>query len=168
MPIAAAEISFSIGTWAVEAGMTRDVLRRILSERGVQPAGKRGGHPVYRARDVIAALISNGEAADDPDKLKPWERKAHYQAEHEKLRLQVERGELVPSIEVEQEMAAMAKRFIQTLDTLPDLIERDVGAHPALLERIERAIDKERETLFEDLNKDAEDDGAGRAAEDGE
>src|SRR5688572_23463577 len=133
MAIQSAEVVFSLGTWAIEAGISRDVMRRILSERGVQPAGKRGGHPVYRARDVIGALMSNGADQDDPDKLKPWERKAHYQAEHEKLRLQVERGELVPALEVERGHGQIFAIATQAFDTLPDVLERDVGLTPLQL-----------------------------------
>lgn len=164
MSIQAPEISFSLGTWAAEAGVSRDVLRRILSERGVQPSGKRGGHPIYRARDVIAALTSDRADADDPDKLKPWERKAHYQAEHEKLRLQVERGELVPSIEVEQGHGQIFAIVTQAYDTLPDVLERDVGLNAMQLVRVEKHLDEAREALYQALNAD-EDDADSAAAD---
>jgi phage terminase Nu1 subunit (DNA packaging protein) len=170
MAIKAAEIEFSLGTWAAELGVSRDVLRRILTESGVVPVGKRSGHPLYRGREVITAWVShlNGGDERDPDKLPPIERKAHYQAEHEKLQLQRERGELVPSLQVEQEIGALVKRFAQGLDALPDVLERDVGVHPVLVARIERAVDELREAIYQDMNADAEDDGADSAAEDSE
>src|SRR5262245_52991698 len=133
MAIAATEVSFSLGTWAAQAGLSRDVMRRIVTEQGVQPSGKRSGHPLYAATDIIRALLANAGASDDPDKLKPWERKAHYQAEHEKLRLQVERGELVPSIEVERGHGQIFAIATQCFDTLPDVLERDVGLSPLQL-----------------------------------
>ena len=145
--------------------MSRDVFRRILSERGVQPAGKRGGHPVYRARDVLKALTSDFDGADDPDKLKPWERKAHYQAEHEKLRLQVERGELVPAIEVERGHGQIFAITTQGIDTLPDVLERDVGLTPLQLARVEKHLDEMREALYQALIE-GEDDGADSAVAD--
>jgi ABC-type phosphate transport system auxiliary subunit len=157
MAIAAPEVSFSLGTWAAEAGITRDVLRRIMSEAGIQPAGKRGGHPVYRARDVIAALSADRDGVDDPDKLKPLERKAHYQAEHEKLRLQIERGELVPSLEVEQGHGQIFAIVTQMYDTLPDVLERDVGLTPQQLVRVEKHLDEAREALYQALNADEDD-----------
>lgn len=165
MPIAAAELSASLGTWASHAGVSRDVFRRIVTEQGVQPVGKRGGHPIYGAADVIRALLANAGASDDPDKLKPWERKAHYQAEHEKLRLQVERGELVPAIEVEQGHGRIFAIVTQAFDTLPDVLERDVGLTPLQLARVEKHVDETREALYQAL-VEGEDDGADRAAED--
>lgn len=167
MPVQSAEVLFSLGTWAIEAGISRDVMRRILSERGVQPAGKRGGHPVYRGRDVIAALMSNGADQDDPDKLKPWERKAHYQAEHEKLRLEIERGELIPAIEVEREYGRAFAIVSQLYDTLPDILERDVGLTTGQLTRAERHLDEHREAVYQALIAEPEDD-AGRAVSDSE
>src|SRR5688572_4546143 len=125
MAIAAPEISFSLGTWAAEIGTTRDVLRRVVAEAGVVPSGKRAGHPIYRGRDIFAAWSGQNERESDPDKLPPMERKAHYQAEHEKLRLQVERSELVPALEVEQGHGRIFAIVTQAYDTLPDVLERD-------------------------------------------
>lgn len=146
--------------------IARETIARYVSEAGLKPCGERHSHPIFKPSEMLACIYRGPENAVDPDGMRPFERKAHYQAEHEKLRLQVERGELVPSIEVEQEVAAIVKRFAQGLDAMPDLIERDVGVHPVLLSRIERAIDQLRESIYQDLAK--EDDGADSAAEVGE
>lgn len=168
MAIQAPEIAFSLGTWAAELGTTRDVLRRVVSEAGVVPAGKKSGHPIYRGRDVCAAWAGmHQREAGDPDKLPPMERKAHYQAEHEKLRLQMERAELVPSLEVEQGHGQIFAIVAQAYDTLPDVLERDVGLSPAQLARVEKALDEQREALYQALNDEPEDeDDAGGTAED--
>jgi len=167
MTIAAAPVHLSLGTWATALEVSRDVLRRVLTEAGVQPAGKKSGHPVYAAKAVVDAWVKHltgGEAAD-PDALRPFERKAHYQAEHEKLRLQVERGELVPSIEVEQGHGRIFAIATQAFDTLPDVLERDVGLSPLQLVRVEKHLDETREALYQALIE-GEDDGADSAAAD--
>lgn len=166
MGIKATEVLFSIGTWAAELGVTRDVLRRILAEAGTTPAGKRAGHPVYRARDVVAAWAKSLGATDDPDALRPMERKLHYQAEREKLNLQVDRGELVPSLEVEQGQGQIFAIVTQSLETLPDVLERDVGLSALQLARVERHLDQLREALYQKLNEDAVEDDADRAVSD--
>jgi hypothetical protein len=89
--------------------------------------------------------------------LPPLERKAHYQAEHEKLRLQTERGELVPSLEVEQGHGQIFAIVSQAFDTLPDVLERDVGLTTAQLVRLERLLDEAREALYQALNADEDD-----------
>jgi hypothetical protein len=166
MALATAELLYSLGTWAAELGVSRDVFRRVLSEAGIQPAGKKSGHPVYRGRDVIAAWIThvNGGDERDPDKLPPMERRAHYQAEHEKLRLQVERGELVPAIEVEQGHGQIFAIVTQAFDTLPDVLERDAGLSPLQLARVEKHLDELREALYQRLADDETDDAVSTAA----
>lgn len=156
-------VHLNLSQIASEFGVARETARKRLDDAGVQASETRGGHPVYRLREVLEAFA--GEDGFDPDKLKPWERKAHYQAEHEKLRLQVERGELVPSIEVEQGEAAIFKIVTQGLETLPDVLERDVGLSPLQLARVERHLDEYREALYRALNEGDEGDGADSAAE---
>ncbi|HHY1073661.1 TPA: DUF1441 family protein, partial [Haemophilus influenzae] len=50
-------------------------------------------------------------------------------------------GELVPSFEVAQEMGFLAKAVVQSLDTLPDILERDCALTPAQLTRVIQVID---------------------------
>lgn len=167
MALAATPVEQSLGTWAAALGVTRDVLRRVLADAGVQPSGKKSGHPAYALRDVLEAWISNiTGGAPDPDSLRPMERKLHYQAEHEKLRLQVERGELVPSIEVERGHGLIFAIVAQCFDTLPDVLERDVGLNSLQLTRAERHLDEAREALYQKLIEGDEDDGADSAAAD--
>jgi hypothetical protein len=154
--------NLSISTLAAELGQTRDTVRKRLIDADVQPSGKRGGYPVYRLKDALPALLGGGSNVD-PDLLDPYKRKAHYQGEHEKLKLQVERRELIPRIETEQEMAAMLKVTAECFDTLPDILERDCGLTPDTLARMEAHLDKAREELY--LRLAAEDDDAGSAAD---
>ncbi len=164
----ASKVELTLGTWAAAFGVSKDVLRRVFSEQNVESCGKRGPYPVYAASDAIPGWVKHltGGEAVDPDSLRPFERKAHYQAEHEKLRLQVERGELVPSIEVERGHGQIFAITTHGLDTLPDVLERDVGLSPLQLTRVEKHIDEMREALYQALIEGTEDDGADSAVQD--
>lgn len=154
----------SISALAVEFGQTRETVRKRLADAGITPSGKRAAYPVYRLKDALPALLGGGDQSD-PDKLDPYRRKAFYQGEHEKLQLQVARRELIPRIEAEQEMAAMAKIVAECFDTLPDILERDCGLAPAILDRLEGALDRTREDLYTRLSDDEDDDAGSTAGE---
>ncbi len=149
-------LTASIRAFAEEFNRDRDTISRRITESNVKPAalGERG-HPVYRWSDLHAVAFGTEE---DPDKLDPFRRKAHYQCELDKLKLQTERGELIPRIEAEQEQARAMKLVAQVFDTLPDVVERDCGASPAVLARLERALDNARNELHRMLVAGEEED----------
>jgi len=140
----------SISAWAREFGVHYETVRRGLMERDAKPVGKHRGHDQYLCRDVIAALSGSAEPVD-PEKLSPFNRRAWYQGELDKLKLQEGRRELIPRIEVEQEMAALVKILIEGLEGLPDIVERDCGGTPTQLMRIEQSVDKIREAMHKRL-----------------
>lgn len=146
-------VHLNLSQIASEFGVARETARKRLDDASVDAADVDSAHPVYRLRDVLRAFAA-ADGRQDPERMKPWERKAHYQAEHEMLRLQVERGELVPSIEVEQEIARLFKLIAQALDTLPDVLERDAGATAAQLTRVERHLAELRNALFASVTDD--------------
>jgi hypothetical protein len=141
-------LTASIRAFAEEFGVDRDTLSRRITEGGVAAAGSERGHPVYRLRDLHRVAFGT---ETDPDKLDPFRRKAHYQCELEKLRLAQERRELIPRIEAEQEQARNMKIIARTFDTLPDVLERDVGLSGVALSRVERALDVARIELHRQL-----------------
>ncbi len=147
-------VHLNLSQIASEFGVARETARKRLDDAGVGPSETRGGHPAYRLRDVLEAFA--GEEGFDPDKLKPWERKAHYQAEHEKLKLQVERGELVPFMEVERGEGEIFAIVTQAWETAPDVLERDVGLTAMQLARLERHFDEARNALYRRLNEEAD------------
>ena len=135
--------------------------RRVqqLAKEGVIPRSGRGRYPLAGAiRGYVTFLQDTGDGeVSDPDKLKPFERRAFYQGELDKLKLQVERGELVPAFEVERKLARLFKILTQHLDTLPDILERDVGANPKQLGRIEQHLDLARDAMYREIRDDDED-----------
>lgn len=149
-----AGVHLSVRRFGDETGLDRDTLTKRIRVAGLVPSGKRGGYPVYRLRDLLKAAYTTAEDGGlDPDKLRPFERKAHYQAETEKLKVETERGELIPRIAVEQEQARIAKIVAHGLETLPDILERDCGASGAMLVRIEQHIDAVRERMYAELTE---------------
>lgn len=144
-------VHLSVRGFCDESGQDRETVTHRIRESGIEPSGKRGGYPVYRLRDLLRAAYA-GEGFD-PDKLRPFERKAHYQAEHEKLAVEQERGELIPRIEVEQEQARIAKIVAHGLETLPDVLERDCALAPEVVARMERHIDAVRERMYAELTE---------------
>jgi Protein of unknown function (DUF1441) len=89
-----------------------------------------------------------------PDRLDPFRRKAHWQAESAELRVAVDRGELVPRQDVLETYAAALKPIRLTLETLPDVLERDAGLSAHQVARAEKAIDQVREHLHADVLKE--------------
>jgi len=142
----------SLSAWAREFGVHYETVRRGLMERGAKPVGKHRGHDQFLCRDVVAAL-SGSATAVDPEKLSPFNRRAWYQAELDQLKLQQNRGELIPRLEVEQELASVLKIMSEVFDTLPDIVERDAGATPAQLARLEQALDRAREEMHARLTE---------------
>lgn len=155
----------SVTQFARMTGIARETIARRFAECALKSIGERAGHPIYRPKDGFEAIYARGGDEIDPDTLRPFERHAHYKAEHEKLRLQVERGELVPSIEVERGHGEIFAITTQGLDTLPDVLERDVGLTPQQLARVEKHLDEMREALYQALIEGKDDDGADSAVE---
>jgi len=92
------------------------------------------------------------------EKRNPKERLLHYQAEDSKqsARLKqrkndVESGNLIHAVEVEQVLAQAFKTVALMLDTLPDALERDGMINGADVERAIVLIDIAREQLANDL-----------------
>ena len=147
-------VLLSISQLSQETGFTRETIRKRIASNDVNPAGKRRGYDVYRLRDAIPALFEATAGEVDPDKMDPFKRRAYYQGELDKLKLQTEAGELVPSFEVEATFGQIFKTLTQALDTWPDIIERDVGASPQVVHRLELAIDELRSNIYSELTTD--------------
>lgn len=157
------DVVASLSAFARAFGTDRETLRRRLLDAGVEPTAERAGHKIYRLAEVFRAWTLSGEVVD-PEKLSPFNRRAWYQAELDRLKLQENRGELIPRIEVEQEEAAVLKRIAEMFDTMPDIIERDCGATPVQLSRLEQLLDRCREELHARLTEATAEEAAQQAA----
>lgn len=123
--------------------------RQTVSQRvaGLNPAlGSNSKLKLYALRDLILTGLAEKMSAD-VDSLSPMDRKAFWQAENERLKYEEKTGELIPASEVALEMGAMAKAVVQTLETLPDILERDCGLQPKDLIRVQQVIDDVRDQM---------------------
>lgn len=152
----------TISWFARAVGASRETVRARIARAGVVPVALRLGHPVYSAGDLCRAFVAADPLSADPDALDPFKRKAHYQAELDKLRIERERGELIPRIEVEETLAHALKLLGHELETIPDILERDTGATAQQLVKIEAIVDAVREQIYERLST-ARKDEAGAA-----
>jgi len=109
----------------------------------------------------------------DPDKMKPADRRVHYQAEDLKEASELKRrkndlesGAVIAAVDVERALAEAFKVVALLLDTLPDIIERDGILAPSDIPPIIDLLDGAREQLANDLSKLS--DEVGRLNEEGD
>jgi hypothetical protein len=145
---------WSVARLATEFGMDRKTVARRIRDANVPPAGKRSGYDVYRLADVAAVLVGvsvsfGDDGTIDPRNLPPSERRAYYQSENERIKVEVSTGALVPAAEVEADYADLVKTLVQFFDTLPDVLERDCSLSPEQVIRVQEACDQVRQGMYE-------------------
>ncbi len=141
-------------TWSVNRLATElQIDRRALAKQleGVRTAKEtetgRGIDREYHLTDVVRALYLDGSGA----RLDPQQEKARL----DKLRadqiadaIAVKRRELIDVEQYRTALSAVLKTVATTLESLPDLLERDAGLPGAAVARAVVTIDALRETLF--------------------
>ncbi len=158
-------VCLSITTLAIETGKSRDAIRTLLENANVRPVVQDKRSAKYRLRDVLTAIYRVGDDGEiDPDKLDPFNRKLHWQAEHEKDRVATDRRMLIPRKEHETEIARVVKAMLSELEPLPDRLERDTGLTPQQAAMVELAVDKVREAIYLRVIDDEESDQEGKTA----
>lgn len=139
------ELKLNINQIAEVTRMHRQTVSQRLA--GLQPAiGSNAKLKLYSLRDLLLAGLTE-KMSVDVDSLSPNDRRAFWQAENERLKYEEKTGELIPASEVALEMGAMAKAVVQTLETLPDVLERDCGLQPKDLVRVQQVIDDVRDQM---------------------
>jgi hypothetical protein len=83
--------------------------------------------------------------------MAPRERLDHYRALREQAKHQQEMGQLIPAIEFENGIASIVKPLANGIESLPDLLERDVGLTGAQVGRAIEVCDALRESLYRQL-----------------
>lgn len=148
---------WSISQIARAFGMDRRTVTKRLEDGGVKPASSRGGFPVYELKAVGPALFGQVMVGGtDPNNMPPNERRAWYQSENERLKFEREMSQLVPMHDVRREMSSMAKGMANTLDSLPDILERDCGLSAEALDRVQEVVDTQREQMYLRIIEDGE------------
>ena len=145
------DLKLNINQIAELVGMHRQTVSQRVA--GLTPAiGSNSKLKLYALSDLIKIGLAEKMTAD-VDSLSPVERRAFWQAENERLKYERDTGELVPAFEVAQEMSFLAKAVVQSLDTLPDILERDCGLPPAALMRVQQVIDDLRDQMAQQIQQ---------------
>ena len=149
------DLKLNINQIAELVGMHRQSVSQRVA--GLTPAiGSNSKLKLYALSDLIKIGLAEKMTAD-VDSLSPVERRAFWQAENERLKYERDTGELVPAFEVAQEMSFLAKAVVQSLDTLPDILERDCGLPPAALMRVQQVIDDLRDQMAQQIQQNNDD-----------
>jgi len=90
---------------------------------------------------------STEEQSEDPEKMSPKDRLDWYKGTRERTRHLEESGELVRAVDYEIALASALKTVAVTLESLPDVLERDAGIDGVAVERAQIVIDRVREDL---------------------
>lgn len=139
------DLKLNINQIAELVGMHRQTVSQRVA--GLTPAiGSNSKLKLYALSDLIKIGLAE-KMTGDVDSLSPVERRAFWQAENERLKYERDTGELIPAYEVAQEMSAQAKAVVQSLETLPDILERDCGLSPSALVRVQQVIDDLRDQM---------------------
>ncbi|EGQ9818961.1 DUF1441 family protein [Vibrio parahaemolyticus] len=142
---------WSISKMAEAFGMSRNTVSKRLRAKNVPASGQVKGSKVYHLKDAAPALFeSDGMGSGNehnPDDMPPDMRKAWFQSENERVKLEKTLGQLCEAHDVAREMALMAKSTIQVLETLPDILERDCGLQPQQVSKVQAYIDDLRDQL---------------------
>lgn len=136
--------------------MARETVAKRIENCSVLPSEQVNGKPVYRLAQAAKAILGvtrpsgQGDGAD-PASLPPQDRLAWMRSERERLAVEKEKKQLVEVADHESELAAVIKRTVQTLLTLPDRLERECGLAPEVVERIVAACEAARAEYHEGL-----------------
>lgn len=137
---------------------SHDTAMRRLREAGIEPAGKRGGFPVYRLQDAAPHLAAYCLPADavEVDRLPPLAQKTFWQAMNERVRFETSAGRLIPVDDVRDAFAAQTRIMALALDVLPDQLERDCALRGTQVAKVEDSLDRARQDLYAALQTWAE------------
>lgn len=150
------DIKLNINQIAELVGMHRQTVSQRVSS--LKPAiGSNSKLKLYSLSDLIRMGLTE-KMSTDVGSLSPLDRKAFWQSENERLKYERDTGELIPAFEVAQEMSALAKAVVQTLETLPDILERDAALQPKALMRVQQIIDDLRDQMALHIQNNNHDD----------
>ncbi|MGB5856507.1 MAG: DUF1441 family protein [Oceanisphaera sp.] len=150
--------NWNITRLAEAFGLHRDTIRKRLISANVVPSGTRANANVYSLKDAGPAIFGEmfASGTGDPDELPPQERRAWFQSENERVKLEIELRQLVRAEEVHREMSRLAKAVASGLDSLADMLERDAGLPPEAIELVEQTTDALREQMYQVIMADSD------------
>ena len=147
------ELKLNVGQIANLTGFSRPTVASKLAL--ITPVQNNKNQKLYSLEQLLRLGFDNVRS-ENVDELSPNDRRAFWQAENERLKYERETGELIPAFEVAQEMSFLAKAIVQSLETLPDILERDCGLQPNALIRVQQVIDDIRDQMAQHIQKTEE------------
>jgi hypothetical protein len=111
--------------------------------------GARRGAGRKKADDVEPSTVRYNRARADKEEQAAILKKLEVQDAVSKLK--AVRGDLVSRAEVEKAFGKYVSLVVSSLNTLPDVVERDVGVTGDIIVKIQSIIDKVRRELHERL-----------------
>jgi len=128
----------------------RRVCQQALETAPYKMIGKR---QVWHVREGMPAIFARVGSKNrlDPNSMDPKDQLDYYRAQREKIRLAEDIGKVIPATVVERTVGEAFKVLAQTLDVLPDMLERDCALPLPSVTLVQQAIDGARETLYRTL-----------------
>lgn len=141
-------LRLNINQVASLTGLHRQTVASRLMSVPLAP-GSNAKLKLFSIVDILTDLLNRTPDSNQRkvDEMIPTDRKAWFQSERERLKLEEETAELIPASDVAREYSSMAKAVVTTLETLPDILERDCGLQPAAVSRVQAIIDDLRDQL---------------------
>ena len=120
------------------------------------PYVQRGSRGIQWKFDFLDVAKWKYGAADDnvdedPEKMPPKDRLDWYRGNRERTKHMEEAGELIPAAVFETELAAVLKKIAVTMESLPDVLERDADIDGSAVERVQMVTDRMRNELYGSL-----------------
>ena len=147
------ELKLNVGQIANLTGFSRPT---VASKLALITPVQNNKNLKLNSLEQLLRLGFDNVRSENVDELSPNDRRAFWQAENERLKYERETGELIPAFEVAQEMSFLAKAIVQSLETLPDILERDCGLQPNALIRVQQVIDDIRDQMAQHIQKTEE------------
>ena len=145
----------SISSIAAAWGVSRDKVKQVLAT--VPSEGVRNGYPTWTIRASATAMVMNEmgitqdsvaeDGSIDPSKLPPKDRKDWYESELKREQLRVKQGELLLAEEVAADKAETYKALATTIQTLDDVLERDLQLSPEQTQKVSQLKRRVLESL---------------------
>ena len=122
------------------------------------PVVKKGNQGEQWQFDVLAVAlwkfdVKSEEERLDPEDLEPKQRLDWYRGTQAKVDLEVKAAQLIPAGTHELELAEAFKTVSVTLESLPDMLERDAGLPPEAVERATEIVDRLRSDLVDRIQR---------------
>ena len=143
---------FSISRLAQLSGMDRKTVSARI--RDIEPDRNVRGYPAYSLKNAGPAIWGETYIGTDPEKMSPYHRKLHYEAEIKKVLLGEALGKLIPAEEVRMVLADTFRILVKGFENLPDELERDLGMTAEQCKYVKTKINAMRQSVYTKLMQD--------------